>query len=142
MTLTREDIARRVAALAIGAGCLGILLVAVLLAPSGEGHGTHTQIGLPRCGWVVAFDTPCPTCGMTTAYSHAVRADLATAAMTQPMGGLLALLTAAGAVGGLHAALTGCRLGRFMDTVLSARTLWVALALAAGAWIYKLMTWA
>jgi hypothetical protein len=138
----RADIARRAAALAVAGGCLAILVVAFLLSPSGEGHGTHTQIGLPSCGWVVAFDTPCPTCGMTTAYTHAVRADFLTAATTQPMGTLLAVLTAAGVVGGVHASATGCRLGRFVDTILSARTLWIALALAGGAWIYKLLTWA
>jgi hypothetical protein len=132
---------QRLTALLIALGAITVLLVAVVLAPSPEGHGTHTGLGLPNCGWVVAFDTPCPTCGMTTSYAHAVRGDLLTAASTQPMGTLLAVLTASIAVGGLHAAISGCRLGRFADTLLSGRTLWIAFALAGAAWVYKLLTW-
>ena len=136
-----SSIPRRLFAFAFAGGALGILIVAVLLAPSGEGHGTHTRMGLPSCGWVVAFDTPCPTCGMTTSYAHAVRGDFATAAKTQPMGTLLAVLTAATAVGGLHAAITGCRLGRFTDRILTGKTLWIGFSLTLAAWIYKILTW-
>ena len=136
-----RDIPRRLVALAFGAGALAVLVIAVLLAPSAAGHGTHTRLGLPACGWVVAFDTPCPTCGMTTSYAHAVRGDLLTAAKTQPMGTLLAVLTAATAVGGLHSAITGCRLDRFTDKLLSGRTLWVGAAMTAAAWVYKIVTW-
>ena len=125
----------------IAAGALGLLLVAVLLAPSPDGHGTHAGLGLPNCGWVVAFDTPCPTCGMTTSFAHAVRGDVVEAAKTQPMGTALAILTAAVVCGGVHAASTGCRFGRFADTLLSARTLWIAFGLGLAAWFYKLLTW-
>ena len=141
MPIDRTEIPRRLVALAFGVGALALLVLAMLLAPSEDGHGTHTRMGLPACGWVVAFDTPCPTCGMTTSYAHAVRGDLVTAAKTQPMGTLLAILTAATAVGGLHAALTGCRLDRLTDRILSGRTLWLAAALAAAAWVYKIITW-
>lgn len=141
MRIDASEIPRRLVALLFGAGALGLLLVAMLIAPSPDGHGSHTGLGLPACGWVVAFDTPCPTCGMTTSYAHAVRGDLLAAAKTQPMGTLLALLTAATAVGGLHAALTGCRLDRFTDRILSGKTLWIAAGLTAVAWIYKILTW-
>jgi hypothetical protein len=136
-----SELPRRLVALAFGAGALALLTVAMLLAPSEDGHGTHTRLGLPACGWVVAFDTPCPTCGMTTSYAHAVRGDLWTALKTQPLGTLLAVLTAATAVGGLHAAFTGCRLDRFTDKILSGRTLWITGGLALAAWVYKIATW-
>lgn len=137
----RSEIPRRLAAAAIAAGAMALLIVAVLLAPSRDGHGTHTGLGLPNCGWVVAFDTPCPTCGMTTSYAHAVRGEVAQAAKVQPMGTALAILTAAIACGGTHASVTGCRFGRFVDTLLCARTLWIAFGLAMLAWVYKILTW-
>lgn len=141
MISLRTEIARRLTALVVAGAAFGLLLVAVLIAPSGDGHGTHTQLGLPSCGWVVAFDTPCPTCGMTTSYSHAVRGDLLGALRTQPMGSLLAMLTASVVVAGLHVAITGCVLGRFVNRLLTGRTLWIALGLTLAAWVYKILSW-
>ncbi|HHN77174.1 MAG TPA: DUF2752 domain-containing protein [Phycisphaerales bacterium] len=111
------------------------------LHPSDEGHGTHTQLGMPACGWVIAFNKPCPTCGMTTAFTHAAHGRFADALADQPMGALLALISAAVFWAGLHTAITGCRLDRLVRMVLAPRTLWIAAALAAGAWGYKLLTW-
>jgi hypothetical protein len=136
-----EELRRRAGALTLAAGALALLVLALVLRPAGEGHGTHTQLGLPSCGWVVAFDRPCPTCGMTTSYAHAARGDLLTAAATQPMGTLLALVTASVFWAGLHVAATGCRTGRLVPGLLSPRTLWVAAGLTALAWVYKLLTW-
>lgn len=132
---------RRLAGLSVAAASLGLLLIAVLLSPSGEGHGTHTQLGLPACGWVIAFDRPCPTCGMTTAFSHAVRGGLSEAFVIQPMGTLLALTAAAVFWAGVHVLVTGVRLDRLVSPLLSPRVLWIAAALAAMAWGYKLLTW-
>ena len=140
-TLPTSTPGARLLALFVGTGALAVLLLAASLAPAAEGHGTHTGLGLPACGWVVAFDTPCPTCGMTTSYAHAVRGDLLTAGKTQPMGTLLAVLTASIAVGGLHAAISGCRLDRFIDRLFTARFLWIGFGVALAAWIYKIATW-
>ncbi|MBZ0170794.1 MAG: DUF2752 domain-containing protein, partial [Phycisphaerales bacterium] len=109
----------RLGGLAISAVCLGLILVAVLLRPSGDGHGTHTQLGLPACGWVIAFDRPCPTCGMTTAYSHAVRGEFASAFTVQPMGTLLAVVTAACFWAGMHVLAAGIRLDRVAAPLLA-----------------------
>jgi hypothetical protein len=85
------------------------LLVAATLTPNPDGHGTHTQLGLPPCGWVLAFAKPCPTCGMTTAFTHMADGRLDLAFLAQPAGALLALLAAAVFWIALHTALTGSR---------------------------------
>ena len=99
------------------------------------------QLGLRPCGWVVAFDKPCVTCGMTTAFAFAAEGDMASAARAQPMGLVLALATAAGFWAALHVALTGSRLGSICARMLGARWLWAIAALAAASWAYKLATW-
>lgn len=132
---------RRSGALLLALGAAAPLLIAWRLAPDPAGHGTHTQIGLPSCGWAVALDQPCPTCGMTTAFSHAVRGDLLASLAAQPMGTALALLSASVFWAGLHVAITGCRLGRLADLLLSGRALWITAGAAGAAWVYKLLTW-
>ncbi|MDI9638903.1 DUF2752 domain-containing protein [Kamptonema cortianum] len=43
---------------------------AFVLKANPDGHGTHTQLGLPPCASVVFFDRPCPGCGLTTSWTH------------------------------------------------------------------------
>ena len=60
--------------LAAAATCLlAPLTTAACLRPDPAGLGTHRQLGLPPCTFVYLFETRCPSCGMTTAWSHAVR---------------------------------------------------------------------
>ena len=86
----------RIISAAVLAGCLGLLGVARTLNPSPAGHGTHQQLGLPPCSFVMMFAYPCPTCGMTTAFAHTVRGNLPAALSAHPGGLLLSLATAAG----------------------------------------------
>src|SRR5690606_33691507 len=67
----RANAGARIVACGVGAGCLGVLGLAPWLTPAAAGHGTHGQLGLPPCGWVLAMGRPCPSCGMTTAFAHA-----------------------------------------------------------------------
>ena len=66
--------------------------------------GTHRQLGLLPCGFVTTTGYPCPTCGMTTAFAHAVRGHVGESIRSQPAGFALAAVTvviggcAAGAV--------------------------------------------
>jgi len=136
-----STLARRLGGAALALASAAPLAVAAALTPASDGHGTHTQIGLPACGWVVAFDRPCPTCGMTTAFTHAADGELLSSAATQPFGALLAISAAACVWAGLHVALTGCRLGGLATSLLAARSLWILGALAAAAWIYKVIVW-
>lgn len=69
------------------------LSVALWLEPNPQGHGTHTQLGLPPCGFLVVTGLPCPGCGMTTSFSNMVRADVVAAALANPFGIPLSLAT-------------------------------------------------
>jgi hypothetical protein len=131
----------RLVAGAVALTALGVLLAAAVVQPSPEGHGSHTQLGLPPCGWAMVSGTPCPTCGMTTAFAHAVRGELGAALICQPMGLLLAVGAAAAFWAGLHIAITGSEVWRVYSRLLTPRMLWIAAALTAAAWIYKWATW-
>ena len=72
---------------------VALLIVAFQLHPDQRGMGTHEQLGLPPCGLIQFTGIPCPTCGMTTAYSHTVRGRLLAGLSTQPFGFVLALGT-------------------------------------------------
>lgn len=137
----RSERLERVIALGTGAGLLTLLVVASWLAPSPAGSGTHTQLGLPRCGWVAAFNRPCPTCGMTTAFAHAAHGHAGASFVAQPMGAVLAVLSAAGFWASLHVVLTGSRVGSLCGSLLRPRVLWVVLGAGAAAWAYKFLTW-
>jgi len=76
-------------------GPLAVLITAATLTPSSEGHGTHTQLGLPPCGFLVYTGYPCPGCGLTTSFSHMIRAEVFGAFSANPFGILLFLATAA-----------------------------------------------
>jgi Protein of unknown function (DUF2752) len=72
-----------------------LLSTAALLRPDPRGLGTHQQVGLPPCTFRFLFGWPCPTCGMTTAWAHAVRGEPIAALRANAGGTLLAALAAA-----------------------------------------------
>lgn len=125
----------------VAVGSLGVLTLASVLTPSASGFGTHEQMGMTACTWAAAFDKPCPTCGMTTAFAHAADGDVLASFAAQPFGAVLALLTATVFWGSLHVAATGSQLGLLAGRMLGSRTLWIAGAMAIAAWGYKIMTW-
>lgn len=137
----RASATTRLLGAVVAAGCLALLVVSALLSPTAEGHGTHTQLGLPACAWAEAFDKPCMTCGMTTAFAYAADGDLVDSARTQPFGFVLAVVTAGTAWGAGHVALTGSMLARAAQRVLNGRFLWVSVGLLLAAWAYKFVTW-
>lgn len=125
----------------LAAMCLTVLLLAARIEPSPFGHGTHTQLGLPACGWVQMFHKPCMTCGMTTAFAHAARLDLWASFKTQPMGCVLAVASAVLFWAGLAVAVFGFQLGQLALRLLTAKfAILLAVGLAA-AWAYKWVTW-
>ncbi len=75
------------------AGPLAVLITAATLTPSAEGHGTHTQLGLPPCGFLVYTGYPCPGCGLTTSFTHMIRLQVDGAFHANPFGILLFLCT-------------------------------------------------
>jgi hypothetical protein len=130
----------RIFTLVLALVLLAPLILATLVTPDPAGHGTHEQLGMPACGWAMYFGRPCVTCGMTTAFAHAVRCELVAAARAQPMGLLLALACGVGFWGAMHSAITGSvvaeAMGRWM---VGPRVLWSAAGFLLLAWGW---TWA
>ena len=143
--LTRDALragrSERVFAAVMAFASLGLLVVALMLKPSAAGHGTHRQLGLQPCVWASALGQPCPTCGMTTAFAHAARADFLGSFKTQPLGFVLALSVATAFWISLHVAATGSSLARAAIGMLGPRFLWLSLAALIAAWVYKIAVW-
>lgn len=131
----------RLAALALALASLAVLVAGAAVEPAASGHGTHTQLGMPACGWAVLLDKPCPTCGMTTAVSLACHARPIDAFLAQPAGALIALALAAGFWVCLYVAATGSSLGERILSLLTVRSLWWIFGAGLAAWAYKIAVW-
>ncbi len=94
-------------ALVVGLACFGLLSVAWTLTPDAHGLGTHRQLGLAPCSLVMMTGYPCPTCGMTTSFSYAVRGQLLSALNAQPAGLFVAIMVLLVGVIAITTALTG-----------------------------------
>lgn len=71
------------ASLALGA----VLIACAATAPSPSGRGTHQRWGLPACLICqVSGRTRCPSCGLTTAFCHILRGQIAQAQNCNPAG--------------------------------------------------------
>ena len=92
--MTRIQLTRRQRGLyaMIGVGLLGLLLLAAVLRPSESGFGTHRQLGLPPCTFLMVFGVRCPSCGMTTSWAYFVRGQFGQAWSTNAGGACLAVL--------------------------------------------------
>lgn len=127
----------------LAAGLLAAMVIAWRLEPSPAGLGTHRALGLPPCFWMLSTGKPCPTCGMTTSFSLLAHGRVWDSARCQPMGFLAALLTPVLFWGAAISAVSGARLDRLVTPVLTRPRFWWALGgLAAGAWVYKVLTYA
>jgi hypothetical protein len=120
---------------------LTLLILSARLHPSPDGHGTHSQLGLPPCGWVIMFNKPCPTCGMTTSFAHLAHGQVLESLRAQPAGTVLAVATAAAFWIALHAALTASRAPIMFIRLLKPRFLWILAGFWLASWVYKIVTW-
>lgn len=78
--------------LVLGAIGLAVVLgVARRLEPDPRGYGTHTQLGLYPCMFAQVTGSPCPSCGMTTAFAWFVRGRFGQSWQANPAGTLIAL---------------------------------------------------
>lgn len=128
----------RLAAMMVFAGCAALFVEAARLDPSPTGMGTHRQLGLPPCALVVLAGYPCPTCGMTTAFAHAVRGQLVQAFNAQPAGLVLAIVTAVAAVLALQTVVTADRWAINWYRIPQTRLMWVCVLVFVAGWLYKL----
>lgn len=140
MVPLREGTKGRSIAVLVLVGTLTLLGVALWVEPDSSGLGTHRQLGFPACTSITLTGYPCPTCGMTTAFSHTVRGQLPSAFMAQPAGLLLALMTILIGVLSLLTITTG-QIATINWYRLSPT--WVVLLFLAVillAWLFKIMT--
>jgi hypothetical protein len=79
-------------ALVLGIGTVFVL--AALLVPSPEGHGTHLQLGLGTCTFLAYTGVPCPMCGATTSFTLMAHLHVFEALINQPFATGLFLLAA------------------------------------------------
>ena len=77
---------------AIVFGCITVLAVAATITPDPSGYGTHTQLGLPPCGFLLLTGFPCPGCGLTTAFAWGIRGHWLLAASANPLGLMMFLV--------------------------------------------------
>ena len=133
----RPTTARLIAA-AVFVGCAGLLALAGYLEPDPSGMGTHQQLGFPTCTMVMLFGYPCPTCGMTTAFAHAVRGELISAFNAQPAGLVLALVAILAASVALGVAATGKVWAVNWYRISPALVTLLAVLVVLGGWIYKI----
>jgi hypothetical protein len=84
-----------------------MLGIGLYLNPSPAGLATHTQLGLPPCGFYTEYGWPCPTCGYTTAVSHVAHGQWLTAIATQPGGAMVGFLAVACVILGTVGLTTG-----------------------------------
>jgi hypothetical protein len=129
----------RLRALLTSLVAIALLSVAMYVKPASEGVGTHQQLGLPQCGWIIAANVPCPTCGMTTAWSHTVRGEISSAFLAQPMGMLLAIATMFVATGGLFSAMTGYSFNGLLYRFAPSKIFIVVVVLTLASWGLKIL---
>jgi hypothetical protein len=129
----------RVKALMVLGGCLALLAVALLLKPDPSGVGTHTRMGWPPCTMLTITGYPCPTCGMTTAFAHAVRGQWLSAFHAQPAGFLLALGTMMVALFSLGAVISGRAWAINWYRISPGRAVVAVVAVVLLSWAYKVV---
>jgi hypothetical protein len=98
---------QRVVLAAVGLVLLGLLITAATLPPSEHGMGTHQQLGLPPCSFVMFLGVRCPACGMTTSWAHLMRGQVIQSAYANTGGLMLGVLAALGAPWMLASGLRG-----------------------------------
>ncbi len=118
-----------------------VLGIAAYLEPSPEGLGTHMQLNMPDCGWMVTMDLPCITCGMTTAFAHAANGNLLASFATQPLGAVLAVVTAMMFLVSSYVTLTGSQVGSVFGRLWGRGAGWILALSATAAWIYKILAY-
>lgn len=121
-------------------GCLGLWVVAASLTPASAGVGTHQQLGLAPCSLLSLSGYPCPTCGMTTAFSLAVRGRFFAAFTAQPAGLVFAMLTAFAAAQAISALWLGRVWTLDWYRVTPNRLIASGVAVVLGSWAYKVIT--
>lgn len=130
---------RRLPAIITCLACTSLLSLAAWFNPSSEGLGTHTQLGLPPCGFKQTSGLPCPTCGCTTSFALAADGRVIDSLVNQPFGGVLAIFTAVLAIVTGYAAVVGLPLTPLGVFLTQNRVIFSFVGLLLAAWVYKII---
>ena len=114
-------------------------LVARSLAPDPRGFGTHEQLGLGACAFLKWTGRHCPTCGMTTSFSHAVRGDWSRAFAASVSGTLLAATSWLAAIWAASAAVRGRSIVHFDPLAIGLAAAAVIALAALSEWMVRLI---
>ncbi|HEY2253474.1 MAG TPA: DUF2752 domain-containing protein [Planctomycetaceae bacterium] len=106
---------------------IGGFALAFALKPNPRGYGTHESLGLPPCTFRAWFGIPCPSCGMTTSFSHLMHGNVSQALRASASGVVLAVVCAVQIPWCWWSAFRG-RLAGVADPARSSLWLFVALA--------------
>ena len=87
--------------------CVAILVLGWRLTPQQSGLGTHRQLGLPSCSFLVHTGYPCPSCGLTTSLAAMMHGRWAAAWRAHPFGVVMVAAVAGLAGVGLGELATG-----------------------------------
>lgn len=60
--------------------------LAAWLQANAAGLGTHRTLGLPPCLFLTLTGLPCPSCGLTTSFTHLVHFQVLAAFRAHPLG--------------------------------------------------------
>ena len=123
----------------LGGALFALLAVAVVLQPDRSGFGTHQQLGLPRCTFLVLFGVRCPSCGMTTSWVHLVRGELTASLVSNAGGTLLAVLAVIVGIWAVTGAVRGQYLGGLPRRGVMVTTFLVVVAVTLAQWIWRIV---
>ena len=119
-----------------GAASAGVTLLALLsaaacLEPDPRGYGTHQRLGLPPCSFQRLVGRRCPSCGMTTSWSHLMRGEMVKSLQANAAGTMLGILAGALIPWLLASGMRGTWIGGYphQRTVLALMTAVLVLAL-------------
>jgi hypothetical protein len=131
---------RVLAGLLVGAIAV-VFVLAAMIKPEEKGFGSHKQLGLPACGFLVVTGRPCMTCGMTTSFAHAAEGNMLESVRTQPGGAVLVILGGITFLAGLHTLVTGSRMLALWGSVFSLRFGLGLVGVILLAWGYVAWNW-
>lgn len=115
-----------------------VLAVASRLTPAVSGYGTHTQLGLPPCYFLLVTHLPCPSCGLTTCFAWAVRLHFGKAFLSNPFGILAFFSTVSLVPATIYSLWRRVSFRRFTEGAYFAKGLYGATALYFVSWGFKL----
>ena len=132
------DRADKSVAVGMLAAACSVLAVALWLKPAACGYGTHTQLGLPPCNFLLVTHLPCPSCGLTTSFAYAIRFEYWKAFAANPFG----LVAFFGTVSLIPSAIfllwRRMAFRRITESAHFTKVLYAATALYFLSWIFKL----